>query len=138
SLVANLVNRRQRILRPELWQAGSCRSPGHPRPEHVGQPARGRVWCDEPAWHRTKDEQLYSAVAPTQRVGPGIAAPVDECVEEEAGVGVMGKPAPRFGSKELASQMLPFGWRQGGRRADLAGYRAKARFEKGGSIGVVL
>ena len=47
----------------------------------------------------------------------GLLGQIDECVDEEAGVGVVSKPAPRLRGKELASQMLPFRWSQGGRRA---------------------
>jgi len=60
-----------------------------------------------------KQEQLHGAVAPAERIGPGVAAAVDQSVEKEPGIGVVSEPAPGFGRKELSNEIFPFGYGEG-------------------------
>ena len=53
--------------------------------------------------HPVKQEKLHRAVAPTQGVGPGVAAEIDQGVEEEPDMDVLSELAPRFGCKELSN-----------------------------------
>ena len=57
-----------------------------------------------------KQEKLHRAVAPTQGVGPGVAAEIDQGVEEEPDMDVLSELAPRFGCKELSNQIFLFGF----------------------------
>ena len=60
--------------------------------------------------HPVKQEKLHRAVAPTQGVGPGVAAEIDQGVEEEPDMDVLSELAPRFGCKELSNKILLFGF----------------------------
>src|SRR5437016_9301735 len=89
SFVAKLIDHFQGLFYQELRQAGACRGPWHPRPEHLWCPLQHDVSRGEPARHPVKKEQLHGAVAPAERIGPGVAAAVDQSVEEEPGIGVV-------------------------------------------------
>jgi hypothetical protein len=56
---------------------------------------------------------LQGAVAPAERIGPGVAAAIDQSIEGEPGIGVVSKLAPGFGRKELPNQILPFRYGEG-------------------------
>ena len=79
-------------------------APWRPRCEHLGCPLQHHVSRGEPARHPVKKEQPHGAVAPAERIGPGVAAAVDQSVEEKPGIGVVSELAPGFGRKELSTR----------------------------------
>jgi hypothetical protein len=79
-------------------------APWHPRCEYLGCPLQHHVSRGEPARHPVKREQLHGAVAQAERIGPGVAAAVDQSVEEEPGIGVVSELAPEFGRKGLSTR----------------------------------
>ena len=85
-----------------------------------------------------KQEELHHTVAPTQGVGPGVAAEIDQGVEEEPGIDVLSELAPRFGCKELSNQIFLFGFGERDRVAELHRDRSNARLEECDGLGVVL